>query len=63
MIKFFRDNQPVIANRLLGALEDFLALFNRIGPSAYGAVEQAELILKQIPPRLARLKGGNSAQR
>jgi hypothetical protein len=48
---------------LRDALEDLLALFNRIGPSAYGAVEQAELILKQIPPRLARLKGGNSAQR
>ena len=50
---------------LRDALEDLLALFKRIGPGAlkYGAVEQAELILKQSPPRLAHLKGGDSARR
>jgi hypothetical protein len=50
---------------LRDALEDLLALFKRIGPRAlkYGAVEQAEQTLKQIPPRPMCLKNGNGAQR
>ena len=50
---------------LRDALEDLLALFKRIGPSAlkYGAVEHAEQTLKQIPPRPMCLKNGNGAQR
>jgi hypothetical protein len=50
---------------LRDALEDLLALFKRIGPSAlkYGAVEQAEQTLKQIPPRPMRLNNANRAPR
>jgi hypothetical protein len=49
---------------LRDALEDLLALFERMGPSAlkHGAAEQAEQTLKQIPPRPMRLKNGNRAQ-
>ena len=47
---------------LRDALEDLLALFNRIGPSAYGAVEQAEQTLKNIPARPMCLKNGNGVQ-
>lgn len=45
------------------ALEDLLALFKRIEPSAYGAVEQAEQTLKQIPRRPMCLKNANGARR
>src|SRR5258708_22095865 len=48
---------------LRDALEDLLALFRRIGPSAYGAVEQAEQTLKQIPPRPMCVKNSKGAQR
>jgi hypothetical protein len=50
---------------LRDALEDLLALFKRIEPSAlkHGAVEQAEETLKQIPPRPMCLKNGKGAQR
>jgi hypothetical protein len=46
------------------SLEDLLALFERMGPSVlkFGAVEQAEQTLKQIPPRPMRLKNGNRTQ-
>ena len=47
---------------LRDALEDLLALFKRIGPSAYGAVEQAEQTLKNIPARPMCLKNGNGVQ-
>ena len=47
---------------LRDALEDLLAFFKRIGPSAYGAVEQAEQTLKNIPARPMCLKNGNGAQ-
>src|SRR6266436_5691452 len=47
---------------LRDALEDLLALFKRIGPSPYGAVEQAEQTLKNIPARPMCLKNGNGAQ-
>ena len=50
---------------LRDALEDLLALFKRIEPSAlkHGAVEQAEQTLEQIPPRPMCLKNANGAQR
>jgi hypothetical protein len=50
---------------LRDALEDLLALFKRIEPCAlkYGAVEQAEQTLKQIPPTPMCLRNGNGAQR
>jgi hypothetical protein len=48
---------------LRDALEDLLALFKRIEPSAYGAVERAEETLKQIPPRPMCLKNANGGQR
>jgi hypothetical protein len=47
---------------LRDALEDLLALFKRIGPSALGAVEQAEQTLKNIPARPMCLKNGNGAR-
>ena len=50
---------------LRDALEDLLALFKRIEPSAlkYGALEQAEQTLNQIPPRPICVKNGKGAQR
>jgi hypothetical protein len=50
---------------LRDALEDLLALFKRIELSAhkYGAVEQAEQTLKQIPPRPMCVKNGKGTQR
>ena len=47
---------------LRDALEDLLALFKRIGSSPYGAVEQAEQTLENIPARPMCLKNGNGAQ-
>jgi hypothetical protein len=45
MIKFFRDNQPVIANRLLGALEDFLADMQRQGVPAESIAQLRFLVV------------------
>jgi hypothetical protein len=47
---------------LRDALEDLLAHFKRIGPSAYSAVEQAEQTLRNIPARSMCPKNGNGAQ-
>ena len=47
---------------LRDALEDLLALFKRIEPSANGAVEQAEQTLKLIPARPMCLKNASGGQ-
>src|SRR5258708_34133054 len=44
---------------LRDALEDLMALFKRIGPSPYCAVEQVEQTLKNIPARPLCQKNGN----
>jgi len=48
---------------LRDALEDLLVLFKRIEASVYGAVEQAEQTLKQIPRRPMCLKSANGRHR
>ena len=45
MIKFFGDKQPVIATRLLGALEEFLAEMQRQGMPEEGIAQLRFLVV------------------